>query len=304
MTVLKAKVDGAWVPVSSGGGGGGGGGTDEVWVNPTEPTDPNIELWFDSDAPSPTYVDRWNSAWGIVAVGSFIGGSSYPLPVGTTKITNDLPFTSIPGRRYRMVLQLRVISATTGSGINLLPLGPGVGGQSVDLWASASPGYSFAYAEVLFTGVGTSGSYYWNAAPSAVNNIYMDTMSCFYLEDCGPIAYGLPPAVDPTPAVVAWTPMPFAPTWTHYSTPFGPCSYRKVGDIVTMRGLAISTGTSTTLATLPVGYRPAIVYVGAAIMQDAPSQIRINPDGTVFTQQAVANNTWLSLNNVSFSVTP
>jgi hypothetical protein len=29
--------------------GGGGGGADEVWIGTTEPTDPNIELWYDSD---------------------------------------------------------------------------------------------------------------------------------------------------------------------------------------------------------------------------------------------------------------
>jgi hypothetical protein len=120
----------------------------------------------------------------------------------------------------------------------------------------------------------------------------------------GPISYGIPPATDPTPTAVQWTLMPFAPTWTHYGAPFGPCSYRKVGDVVTMRGLAISTGTSTTLATLPVGYRPAIVHVGSAIIQDTAQQVRINPDGTVFTQIAVAANTWVSLNDVSFSVTP
>lgn len=33
--------------------GGGGTGADEVWIGPTAPTDPAIELWFDTDAVAP-----------------------------------------------------------------------------------------------------------------------------------------------------------------------------------------------------------------------------------------------------------
>lgn len=35
---------------ASGGPGGGTGGTDEVWIGAEPPADPNIELWFDTDA--------------------------------------------------------------------------------------------------------------------------------------------------------------------------------------------------------------------------------------------------------------
>lgn len=34
-------------------GGGGGGGSDEVWIGPDEPADPQIELWYDTDASAP-----------------------------------------------------------------------------------------------------------------------------------------------------------------------------------------------------------------------------------------------------------
>ena len=33
--------------------GGGGGSINEVWIGPTEPTDPNVELWYDTDAVPP-----------------------------------------------------------------------------------------------------------------------------------------------------------------------------------------------------------------------------------------------------------
>ena len=52
MPTLKANIGGVWTPISS----GAGGGTDEVSVGPSPPTDPNIELWFDSDAPGPVSV--------------------------------------------------------------------------------------------------------------------------------------------------------------------------------------------------------------------------------------------------------
>lgn len=82
MTVLKMKVDGEWVAVSGPAGpsgqgvptggdagqvltklsaddyatewadptGGGGTVTDTLWTGPDAPTDPNIELWYDTDA--------------------------------------------------------------------------------------------------------------------------------------------------------------------------------------------------------------------------------------------------------------
>ena len=46
MGVLYARVGGAWVPV--------GGAQDEVWVAAAAPTDPGVELWFDTDAPGAT----------------------------------------------------------------------------------------------------------------------------------------------------------------------------------------------------------------------------------------------------------
>lgn len=46
MPVLKAKINGVWVPLGS-----GGSGNDEVDIGPTVPTDPGIELWYDTDDP-------------------------------------------------------------------------------------------------------------------------------------------------------------------------------------------------------------------------------------------------------------
>ena len=58
MPVLKAKINGVWVPLGS-----GGSGSDEVEVGPTIPTDPGIELWYDTDDPQ-------GQAGGVPAAGA------------------------------------------------------------------------------------------------------------------------------------------------------------------------------------------------------------------------------------------
>jgi hypothetical protein len=261
MTTLKAKVNGQWVAVSS--GGGGGTGTDEVWVSPTAPTDPNIELWYDSDAPSQAYADRWNSAWGIVAVGTF---AVTALPAGVTKLTNDLTFKSITGRRYRMVLQIRIVGTTSANGINFLPIGPAVGGGSWDTWMTVGGQWNPLYTEALFTGNDVSGAFYWNAnSTGQAVSVYLDSMSCFYIEDCGPVSYGTPPAVDPTPTAVAWTPMGTLQNgWVWYGGIEMPPAYRKVGDMVQIRGTIKNAtpmaGGIQQFYVLPVGYRPPYTH--------------------------------------------
>ncbi len=42
MGVLRVRAGGTWVDV--------GGGSDPIWVDPSAPTDPSYELWYDTDA--------------------------------------------------------------------------------------------------------------------------------------------------------------------------------------------------------------------------------------------------------------
>jgi hypothetical protein len=199
MTIVKAKINGQWVSLAS------GGAEDEVWIGPSAPTGSH-ELWFDTDEPTAPNADRWNSAWGIVAVGAFTS-SNLAIPVGLTEFTTRIPFKAITGRRYRMVLQVRIVSTTTGTGINFFPNGPSYFGGSWDTWLTVEGNWDPFRTEALFTGNDVSGSFYWtvNNAGSGPVTFYLDSMSCFYIEDCGPISYGTPPAVDPTPTAVSWT---------------------------------------------------------------------------------------------------
>jgi len=231
MTIVKAKINGQWVSLAS------GGAEDEVWIGPSAPTGSH-ELWFDTDEPSASNADRWNSAWGIVAVGAFTA-ANIAVPVGLTEFTTRIPFKAITGRRYRMVLQVRIVSTTSGTGLNFFPNGPSYFGGSWDTWATVEGNWDPLRTEALFTGNDVTGSFYWtvNNAGTGPVTFYLDTMSCFYIEDCGPISYGTPPATDPTPAAVAWTPATMLNNWT---SPGGitemSVGYRKIGDICYLKG--------------------------------------------------------------------
>ena len=49
---------------------------DEVYVGPAQPTDSWYELWYDTDETTPpTPEQSWNSAWGVVGMGSFTATS-------------------------------------------------------------------------------------------------------------------------------------------------------------------------------------------------------------------------------------
>ena len=55
-----------------------GKAVNEVWVDPTQPVDPNVELWYDTDATTPT----GDSGWATLSLGSGWTnyGASYGVP--------------------------------------------------------------------------------------------------------------------------------------------------------------------------------------------------------------------------------
>lgn len=284
MTVAKARIGGAWVPLSTGTG------------------------------------HTWNTAWGVVAVGTFFNAGAPSLPVGVTKLTNDINFKSILGRRYRFVLQVRIVGATTGNGVNFLPLGPGVGGSSWDVWVSnTSNPWSPLHTEVLFNGNDTLGAFYWNAnnAGTGAVAVYLDSMSTVYIEDVGPVA-GFTPV---TPAT-AWTPIPLSGNWVAYDPAGGwqVPAYRKLGDIVYCRGLAKNASNDLTVGVLPIGYRPTGNMMTTAWLSwngstgRAQIRLEISPAGVILfgasyglptgtTSPAITSCDHLNLDNLIFSTT-
>ena len=75
-------------------------------------------------------------------------------------------------------------------------------------------------------------------------------------------------------------------------------SWQPVG-IVHLRGLVKNGGTSSTIFTLPAGYRPNIRLLFLIEMNsNAVGRIDILPDGQV--QPQGVNNAWVSLANITF----
>ena len=112
-------------------------------------------------------------------------------------------------------------------------------------------------------------------------------------------------AVLPTPAWIAPT---LLNGWTIYSpgSGFSLPGYRKIGDIVYLRGMI--TGGSVAAApffNLPVGYRISggAYFIIASAGTPTANYIQVNTSGDVRNVSTLPSNSWLSLDGVYFSVT-
>ena len=77
---------------------------------------------------------------------------------------------------------------------------------------------------------------------------------------------GVSPSYPPSSAAdVPWITIDDADMENGWITVFLPVQYRKVGDMVQIRGAVMSGTVGTTIYTLPSGYRPAIAYASGLI---------------------------------------
>ena len=301
--------------LSIGTGGGGGVAPDEVWIGPDEPAE-GIELWYDTAATEPEPEpggggsgDTWNTAWGVVAKGAM-----KPPPVTTTAssgsaITEVLSFKPLTGRRYLLRCTARAITTPAVAGAYLTVFIDSV--QRADVHVSAPGGgyYTHARLEYLFDGDDVIHNYYLMLVGAASWTVHTDHLtSHFVIEDVGPVERR-DPVENPTPA---WLPLSFVNGWSSLAG-WGPCGIRKVGDVVSLRGIMSKTGAGTTdqtavppsgriPPTVSLAFGPFSFNVGAA--GNKAERISISPDGTFGVQQAAANGAWIELNSINFSVTP
>ena len=102
--------------------------------------------------------------------------------------------------------------------------------------------------------------------------------------------------------VVPWIDVGFANSWTNYGSGFQTCQYRKIGDVVTVRGLISSGNVPWGIFQLAVGYRPpATLIFPVDTANSVHGRVDIGTDGWVLP--TVANSAYLSLTGISFSVT-
>lgn len=100
----------------------------------------------------------------------------------------------------------------------------------------------------------------------------------------------------------AWTFAPLTNGWVHQSGE--ECKYRKVGDVVQLRG-RVGVGAMGIIFTLPVGFRPPITqeFAVASVVTGGWTigVIQVGPDGVVYA--LAGSNSAMTLNNITFSTT-
>jgi len=111
------------------------------------------------------------------------------------------------------------------------------------------------------------------------------------------------PAIsDPTitGSTGAWTDFTFNTGWGNFGSGFVEGEYKKVGDLIFLRGLVGRTsGSATTIATLPSGYRPLAGVLTAQMSDSGIARIDVGNDGNITHNSG--GTTWVSL-NIVFSV--
>jgi len=109
----------------------------------------------------------------------------------------------------------------------------------------------------------------------------------------------------PSAGATAWATPTLTNSWVPWSSgAWGAPQYRKVGDVVQLRGMAASGTLTVPMFTLPVGFRPPGPFVSsfAVVTADIFGQVRIDTAGQVNVMNG--STTWVSLAGLSFSVTP
>jgi len=305
----EARFDGTggamtiWLGVSSGSTVSYWGDTNSGFY--IEDIGPVTRAAVNPPAGQPTIATAGN-ALGIVAMGS-LNATDTSIPANTpTQVTANLSATLLTGRRYRVFFACRAyagnvmatMTATLRDGTTAIP--------NASAPYSASPGNNFYQAiayQWIFDGDGTTKSL--NVAVTTGQTAvtaYTAAQGYFYVEDVGPNQAPALPIPDTPPG---WTPPTMQNSWV--SNTSYPAGYRKIGDVVSLRGNVNGGTNNTTCFTLPVGFRPPFMAQMIAYQYAGGigwCQLYINPNGAVTLQALSGTAQNVSLDNVSFSVTP
>jgi hypothetical protein len=251
------------------------------------------------------------NALGIVAMGSFLA-SSFLIPAGAlTVVTSSISYTMLAGRRYRVTFAVRAAQSHTAA---VTTFKPWLRDGSTALHAQppifpvaayAGPSYQPIQYAWTFDGDGVARSFNVALQPGPESSVdaYTDYLAFFYIEDVGPNQAPALPIPDTPPG---WTPLPFAATWTNLSPAYSQCAYRKIGDRVELRGIAVSSSTANTIATLPVGFRPSGISMYPVLSMDVAVRLDVQTSGALVRSAggSVVNGSWVGLDGITFSVTP
>lgn len=96
-----------------------------------------------------------------------------------------------------------------------------------------------------------------------------------------------------------WTALSYGSGWGNLGSGFQTGAYKKVGDLVILRGIVTRTsGSSTTIATLPSGFRPTATSICTVSANGAYGAVNIDSSGVISLSIGIP---WISLDNIVFS---
>jgi hypothetical protein len=136
--------------------------------------------------------------------------------------------------------------------------------------------------------VGTSRKGVWLTQQPAIGSVIT------YLDE----GHGIPLVLGSS-GTTAWTAPTLLNGWVNYGGEWATAAYRKVGDIVYIRGLVKDGSVPADIFVLPTGYRPP-AGVLFAVDTGTPGRLDVHADGRVAAQAGSAG--YFAL-NCSFSTT-
>jgi hypothetical protein len=232
--------------------------------------------------PNPiTPADRWNTAWGVAAVGSFVPADGGTLAANAS-LTSTINLTALQGRRYRLTCLVRAItqqgSPAGYTGVFFALYDKGVQGPDrYNVYPIPSQGYANFHSVWVFNGDGAAHS--WDVRNSGTPlTVFPQSGAIWMVEDIGPIGT----YVASTPPFPAWTPVTFQNGWSDYEATRN-VRYRIIGDLVYIQGL-MKGGTmtyNTPAFTLPAGYRPRADTAFPSLMNGGIANVWIAANGVV-----------------------
>lgn len=97
-------------------------------------------------------------------------------------------------------------------------------------------------------------------------------------------------------------------SWVNYGSGLANAGYRKIGNLVRLRGIVKDGTGAVAIFTLPSGYRPTVQVISAAVAFDGAvhvaGRVDVETDGDVILYNPAGGaGDWVSLDNVSFLVT-
>lgn len=99
-----------------------------------------------------------------------------------------------------------------------------------------------------------------------------------------------------------WANMVLENDWENYGGSFDVASYKKIGNLVILRGLVKGGTTKTTIFTMPTGFRPSAAKIIPATSSSGNTvELRVEKSGDVHVNSGTLSS-WVSLDSVIYYV--